>query len=1350
MKKRILSAALSLAMLLPMMPVNALAMDEDGGLPSLPGEDTTFNDSQSIPWTEVLPAENEPELISETRIVEFAPFVTSAPTTSRRKARTLDGSGDVALKSGNYANWIDRIDVPKYATDFYDSMVNNSKDATGWLVDPTKNTTTITSGGVTYYAVVFNIATGSYTDKTDFDTKTDQAFDTDSKYLYAVCAAFDRDHPEVFWLDKSTRASMSASGDGENYTVTTYLLLKAADNSFDIRASDYQDVSAITNAISTRDTQVNTITSGATGAVTENEKVKYFNKWLTENNGYNSSSKLNDIGHDCRTCMSALKGTPRGETSPVCEGYARALKVLCDSANIPCVLVDGTAKNTPSSSGEAHMWNYVQIEDKWYGVDVTWNDPVLIDTSGNKSDGNGNEKYLLVGSDTMIDEQKFIESHPVANKVSNQVVGFINGPELATEELVGRMRLSYSAAPTSMTVGTAIDDMNPTITNDVSGTPSYAVTSGSLPAGLDFDTSTGKISGTPNKGCEAGDVTITLTKGSTTADAVIHFPAVARKSLATGDITFSSKGNVQYQEAGYALDTRVSQAVVSLSESGAVKYTYSYNGTAIEGEYTWAQLATVNVKNVGTYEVTAKYLSDASEGQKTVSFEITKANQAPLTITSAAKVDFDQTLTLETSGGSGTGDITWSVTSETGEATISGTMLTPVKAGTVKVTATKAGDNNYNEGTTVEQTITINQATYGDKEKNVSIRAGRTLDVPLTGLFPENSSFGTITSITDSDGILDGTPEVSGTTLSVKIKDTAEVDQTAQIVVPVTNTNYANFDITVTVTVVEKDTQTISFTDGTVNKTYGDVFTQTVNDAETDVTYSSDNEDIATVDPTTGEVTIVGVGSTEITATAEETDDYTGDTAFYVLNVAKKDLTIRALDRNVVAGTEAPVLGSVPGTDYSVTGLVGSDQVTDITLVYAEEVPPEVLLSLARDIFTPDTSVVGNTCRILIEDVTVDHSDCYNIIKTNGTLTVVAKPVDPEPEPEPEPEPTPDDNDNKFDRKPSNSGGGSSSNSSSTGTTTTRPDGSTVTTETGRDGTVTQKVEAADGTVSETVTSPNGKTEVSVSLPSRGEDTVTLPISAVQPNLNSSLAPEINISIPSARGSVKTEIPVQNVTAGTVAVLVAPDGTETIVKTSVPTDTGISLSVSGNVTVKVIDNTKPFGDVTHSDWHKDAVDFVSARGLFNGTSANTFAPNGTMTRGMLATVLYNLEGNPASSDTRSFPDVSNGDWFANAVQWASSTGLMNGYSNGSFGANDAITREQLAVILWAHAGKPAVSGSLAFGDAASVSDYAQQAMIWATQNGIIAGSNNNLTPGGSASRAQVAQMLMNYLKAYQQ
>lgn len=174
-----------------------------------------------------------------------------------------------------------------------------------------------------------------------------------------------------------------------------------------------------------------------------------------------------------------------------------------------------------------------------------------------------------------------------------------------------------------------------------------------------------------------------------------------------------------------------------------------------------------------------------------------------------------------------------------------------------------------------------------------------------------------------------------------------------------------------------------------------------------------------------------------------------------------------------------------------------------------------------------------------------------------------------------------------------------------------------------------------------------------------------------------------------------------------------------------------------------------FNDVSANDWFASAVDYVTGKGMMNGTAANTFSPKANTTRGMVVTVLYRLENQPSTS-AASFTDVASGAYYANAVAWANANGIVSGYGSGKFGPNDKVTREQLAAILYRYAQykKYDVSGANSldgYTDVQSVSSYAVPALQWANAAGVVTGkSGSKLDPKGNATRAEVAAMLMRF------
>ncbi len=206
-----------------------------------------------------------------------------------------------------------------------------------------------------------------------------------------------------------------------------------------------------------------------------------------------------------------------------------------------------------------------------------------------------------------------------------------------------------------------------------------------------------------------------------------------------------------------------------------------------------------------------------------------------------------------------------------------------------------------------------------------------------------------------------------------------------------------------------------------------------------------------------------------------------------------------------------------------------------------------------------------------------------------------------------------------------------------------------------------------------------------------------------------------------------------------------PSGTTTKPGTTEkPGDTNKpGTTTDNNKTVTAANVNNKFADVQNNAWYSEAIAYVYNKGMMNGTDAGKFEPNATTTRAMLVTMLHRLAGGPQGGVLK-FNDVASGQWFSEAIAWAAASGVVNGYENGTFAPNAAITREQLAVILWRYVGSPAASAELNFSDAATVSDWAQQAMQWAVSTGIINGDNGALRPAGNATRAEVAMMLMRF------
>lgn len=180
----------------------------------------------------------------------------------------------------------------------------------------------------------------------------------------------------------------------------------------------------------------------------------------------------------------------------------------------------------------------------------------------------------------------------------------------------------------------------------------------------------------------------------------------------------------------------------------------------------------------------------------------------------------------------------------------------------------------------------------------------------------------------------------------------------------------------------------------------------------------------------------------------------------------------------------------------------------------------------------------------------------------------------------------------------------------------------------------------------------------------------------------------------------------------------------------------------------------PFDDVAATDWFCDEVLAAYEAGMMTGTGERTFSPGAPATRAMLVTILYRLAGEPAA-EGGGFTDVSASAYYASAVAWASQNGIVEGFEDGSFQPDAAITREQLAAVLYRYAtwkgADTSASGELTdFADAASVSSWAQAAMKWAVGAGILSGSAAGLEPQGTATRAQAAAMLVRFTQTVSQ
>ena len=234
-------------------------------------------------------------------------------------------------------------------------------------------------------------------------------------------------------------------------------------------------------------------------------------------------------------------------------------------------------------------------------------------------------------------------------------------------------------------------------------------------------------------------------------------------------------------------------------------------------------------------------------------------------------------------------------------------------------------------------------------------------------------------------------------------------------------------------------------------------------------------------------------------------------------------------------------------------------------------------------------------------------------------------------------------------------------------------------------------------------------------------------------------------------GGVKVALDTKSGT-GSMAVLVDKNGKETPLPKSVVENGKLYVLVPGSCTVKIVDNSRSFADVKDTDWYASAVDFAAGHGLYDGTGADAFSPKVSMSRAMLATVLYRLEGTPiaAGDALTQFADGSTvTDWAKDSMSWAVTQKILAGTDGGALAGDENITREQLAVMLARYAkacGLDTKSSGAASLTGQSVSVWAVDAMAWAVENGLLKGDETGaLHPQNAASRAEVAIILQRFV-----
>ena len=766
----------------------------------------------------------------------------------------------------------------------------------------------------------------------------------------------------------------------------------------------------------------------------------------------------------------------------------------------------------------------------------------------------------------------------------------------------------------------------------------------------------------------------------------------------------------------------------SVADYGTMQYSLTENGT-------YSQDIPAGT-DAGTYTVWYRVIGDANHNDTALASVPVSIGKKPLTINgvTAESKTYDGTTnagipSVTFDGVTLTRDTDYTVTANFDDAS----------AGSGKhITATvtlmeQAAKNYFLEQSSFHTTGNITKAAAPDFTKATALvivnghEKTYTVTLPALPTLETPKEYGALT-YEISDIKLNGGYYTSGAkvengalTLPIQKNDVETTGPVGTVSVVIKSANYEDITLTVNVNATNKLVPTV--TAPTANA----------------LTYNGAEQALVTAGKTTGGTMLYRLGDSkwsEQIPTVKNAGEYTvwykvqGNAEYadvaeqnVTVTAAKKAVTVTALDKSAYTGSTAPDLSSPKADkDYKVEGLVGADTLSGtVTLTYAQ---------------TPDMSKPGKTAINITGTLSNDN---YEITYVHGTLTV-------------------------SDR-PSSGGGGSSSDrdTSSSGTvkteTTKNNDGSVTKTETKKDGTKVETTTGKDGSVTKTTTNPNGssvtetkaadgstgtvktdkngnteaETKVStkaVEDAKKSGEAVKAPVE-VKASRDSSTAPTVKVELPKNSGDTKVEIPVTNVKPGTVAVLVHADGTEEIVKNSLPTEDGIQLTVNGGATVKIVDNSKDFID-TRNHWAKDAIDFVSARGLVNGMNAVAYAPNASTTRAQLWTILARQSG----------ADLTGGaTWYEKAQNWAKEKGISDGTN-----PNGTINRAQMVTMLWRAAGSPAAQSGTAFQDVAAGSYYAQ-AVAWAVEGGITAGvGGGRFDPNSTCTRGQIATFLYRYMK----
>lgn len=846
----------------------------------------------------------------------------------------------------------------------------------------------------------------------------------------------------------------------------------------------------------------------------------------------------------------------------------------------------------------------------------------------------------------------------------------------------------------TVTYGETYED--PTASVDATAHPEYA----DMKFAYTYADKDGRpVSGKP---VNAGEYTVTVTaendnyKGKQTAKLTI-----SPKPLADSMVTLPENATYTYNKKAHtpAPTVKDGETTLRLTTDYTVGYTNNVN----------AGTATVTVTGKGNYGGTAS-----------ATFEIAKASLAEMKPTLVGNGQIGTVLTASLSGVDNE-ELVWTLicNGEENEEQFPGLFsmeVTPLDSNLAyAVKATAAEDGNYTGTTQVSAAVTVAKFTVagtltvtetgGEAGK---IEVGDVLTAVPSLNLDLDAEWYTFQWYNDGQAI-DGATEA---TYTVAEGDTK---------LSVTLTPHEDFNGTVSSAVLEVGksvlTGTVTVTPGAEAVAVGTELTVAVDtaaaEADYDITWLRDGVAIPGATGTTYTVTENDLGKTITVKVTAKGDSYSGElvSAPVAVPAGAPDApkaSAAAGNGSVTVNWNEPATHGAPILCYIVGAFKDLDQVDE------NGIPTNVVATVQVD---------ATTRRYTFEGLENDVEYGFLVAAVaSDDLESVSELVKATP------------------KEPTYSGGGGGGSTANTKT------------ETLADGTKVTTTELSGGVSKETITRPNGtKADMTYNKDGSANGTVTMKDGA-KATVTTTKDGETTakVTVPAKVDASNVTIPAKNVKPGTVAVIVKDDGTEEIVRMSTVDEVGVVVKLADSATVKLVNNAKSFEDVP-GHWAEANVDFVSAHELFNGTDATHFTPNGTMTRGMVATVLFRLDGETKGDVTASFADVAAGTWYTDAVAWANAQGVVTGYSDTAFGPDDNVTREQLAVMLYRYAKtlklvKDAKT-ELNFVDADSVNDWAADAVSWLTANGILIGKPGNvLDPQGNATRAEVSAVLERFVE----